>query len=403
MGAYLDTFQDPSAEVFAEGLSSPTGLSDVEAILRKVVILKSEHHYTALALWIAYCHAVSEFDFAPRLGIWSPEKRCGKSLLLEVVSYLVPNSRMTSSISVAALFRMIEKDESQVFLIDEADATFGRNGDREKAEALRQVLNSGFKRGQVVWRCDGKSFEPREFRVFCPVALAGIGTNSIPETVADRSIMIEMRRKLPGETILEFESDEVERLFTPIRERLGEWIASKSQEFRSSQPSMPSELHPRARDLWKPLFKIAESAGLEWEGKAAHAALALSLGDTEPEDASLPLRLLSDIREVFIGDKMSSKDLIYALRQNEESPWATMEKFNPSLLAHLLKSYGVKPHSFGNVRGYYRLSFSDPWKRYLVPQETVNGVNGVNPSLDTPELTLEIESIFTSTEQRSKS
>lgn len=400
MGAYLEVFKDPYSEALGDDLSSPKGLNDVEAILRKVVILKSEHHYTALALWIAYCHAVSEFDFAPRLGIWSPEKRCGKSLLLEVVSYLVPNSRMTSSISVSALFRMIEKDESQVFLIDEADATFGRNGDREKAEALRQVLNSGFKRGQVVWRCDGKNFEPKEFRVFCPVALAGIGTNSIPETVADRSIMIEMRRKLPGETILEFESDEVENLFTPIRERLGEWMSANSSNFRSSQPSMPKELHARARDLWKPLFKIAASAGLEWEGKAANAALALSLGDTEPEEASLPLRLLSDIREAFVGEKMSSKDLIYALRLNEESPWPTMEKFNPMLLAHLLKQYDVRPHSFGNVRGYYRSSFTDPWKRYLVPLEPVNTVKDVNGEQIAPSLALVLGDIYTSPEEK---
>jgi hypothetical protein len=374
----LQAFEDPYSVDLVTDLQDASAIDEIESMLRRVVILKSEHHYTALALWITYCHATSEFDFAPRLGIWSPEKRCGKSLLLEVVSYLVPNPRMTSSISVAALFRMIEKDESQVFLIDEADATFGKTGDREKAEALRQVLNSGFKRGQVVWRCDGKSFEPREFRVFCPVALAGIGTNSIPETVADRSIMIEMRRKLPGEKILEFQSDEVETIFTPLRDRLSEWVATNSPNFRSSQPSMPSELNPRARDLWKPLFKIAESAGLKWEGKVANAALALSLGDTEPDEASLPLRLLSDIREVFVGDRMSSKDLIFALRQNEESPWPTMEKFNPSLLAHFLKNYGVKPHSFGNVRGYYKSHFQDPWKRYLVPPEPVNAVSPVN-------------------------
>jgi hypothetical protein len=60
-----------------------------------------------------------------------------------------------------------------------------------------------------VLRCDGNNFEPREFQIFAPIALAGIGTTAIPETVADRAIMVEMRRMLPHETITEFESDEV--------------------------------------------------------------------------------------------------------------------------------------------------------------------------------------------------
>ncbi len=125
-------------------------LDDIEKILYKTVILKSEHEYTALTAWIAHAHLIAEFDFTPRLCIWSPEKRCGKSLLLEIISYLVANARMTSSISVPALFRTIEKlGEGTVFLIDESDATFGRNSDKEKAEALRQIINAGVKRGGV--------------------------------------------------------------------------------------------------------------------------------------------------------------------------------------------------------------------------------------------------------------
>lgn len=356
-------------------------LDELEALLRQVIILKSDADYWALILWIAFCHAVPEFDFAPRLGIWSPEKRCGKSLLLEVISYLVPRSRMTSSISVSALFRTIEKDESVVFLIDEADALFGRNGDKEKAEAIRQILNSGFKRGQVVTRCDGKNFEPKDFRIFCPVALAGIGTNAIPETVADRSIIIEMRRKFPNESIREFESDEVEEIFEPTRARLAEWIKVHSRKFRPSRPEMPSDLNSRARDIWKPLFRVAECAGVEWHSKAWNASLVLSGGDTEPEEASLQLRLLSDAREVFVGDRMATKELIQALQEFEEAPWRTLERFTPNTLARMLRNYGVKPHAFagGKVRGYERSAFEDSWKRYLVVPEAVTPVTPVTP------------------------
>jgi len=355
-------------------------LTDTEELLRKVIVLKLDAHYWALTLWIAFCYSIQEFDFAPRLCFWSPEKRCGKSLALEVVSHLLPNPLMTSSISSPALFRILDKDKTRVILIDESDTVFGRNGDKEKAEGLRQLLNASFKRGQSVLRCEPPNFEPREFLIFAPIALAGIGTSAIPETVADRALMIEMRRMLSNERILEFESDEVEKYFSPVKEKLELFARENESRYRDLRPELPREsLNPRARDLWKPLYKIAECAGEEWVQKARLASVALSAGESDPEEASLSLRLLSDTREVFQEDQLATRELIDRLRELEESPWFYLERFNPSVLAHLLKNYGIKPKPFsgGKVRGYYRKSFEDPWSRYLDPLETVTPVTPV--------------------------
>ena len=357
-------------------------LTETEELLRKLIVLKLDAHYWALTLWIAFCYSIPQFDHAPRLCFWSPEKRCGKSLALEVVSHLLPNPLMTSSISSASLFRILDRDNSKVILIDESDTVFGRNGDKEKAEALRQLLNASFKRGQSVIRCEPPKYEPREFKIFAPIALAGIGTSAIPETVADRALMIEMRRMLPNEQILEFESDEVEKYFFPIKEKLQNFATENESRYRELRPELPREsLNPRARDLWKPLYKVAECAGEEWIKKALLASVALSSGESDPEEASLSLRLLSDTREVFIEDQITTKDLIERLRSLEESPWAYLERFNPSVLAHLLKNYSIKPKPFsgGKVRGYYRKSFEDPWNRYLDPVQTVTPVTPVTP------------------------
>ena len=357
-------------------------LTETEDLLRKLIVLKLDAHYWALTLWIAFCYSIPEFDFAPRLCFWSPEKRCGKSLALEVVAHLLPNPLRTSSISSAGLFRLLHADKTKVLLIDESDAVFGRNGDKEKAEALRTLLNASFKRGQVVIRCEAPKYEPKEFEIFAPIALAGIGKNAIPETVADRSLMIEMRRMLPNEQILEFESDEVEKYFLPIKEKLQNFARENEFRYRDLRPELPREsLNPRARDLWKPLYKVAECAGKEWIKKALLASVALSSGESDPEEASLSLRLLSDTREVFTQEQLPTRDLIERLKELEESPWAYLERFNPSVLAHLLKNYGIKPKPFsgGRVRGYYRKSFEDPWSRYLDPVETVTPVTPVTP------------------------
>ena len=357
-------------------------LTETEELLRKLIVLKLDAHYWALTLWIAFCYSIPQFDHAPRLCFWSPEKRCGKSLALEVVSHLLPNPLMTSSISSASLFRILDRDNSKVILIDESDTVFGRNGDKEKAEALRQLLNASFKRGQSVIRCEPPKYEPKEFKIFAPIALAGIGTSAIPETVADRALMIEMRRMLPNEQILEFESDEVEKYFFPIKEKLQNFATENESRYRELRPELPREsLNPRARDLWKPLYKVAECAGDEWIKKALLASVALSSGESDPEEASLSLRVLSDTREVFTEDQITTKDLIERLRGLEESPWAYLERFNPSVLAHLLKNYSIKPKPFsgGKVRGYYRKSFEDPWNRYLDPVQTVTPVTPVTP------------------------
>ena len=357
-------------------------LTETEELLRKLIVLKLDAHYWALTLWIAFCYSIPQFDHAPRLCFWSPEKRCGKSLALEVVSHLLPNPLMTSSISSASLFRILDRDNSKVILIDESDTVFGRNGDKEKAEALRQLLNASFKRGQSVIRCEPPKYEPREFKIFAPIALAGIGTSAIPETVADRALMIEMRRMLPNEQILEFESDEVEKYFSPIKEKLQNFATENESRYRELRPELPREsLNPRARDLWKPLYKVAECAGDEWIKKALLASVALSSGESDPEEASLSLRLLSDTREVFTEDQITTKDLIERLRGLEESPWAYLERFNPSVLAHLLKNYSIRPKPFsgGKVRGYYRKSFEDSWSRYLDPVQTVTPVTPVTP------------------------
>jgi hypothetical protein len=355
-------------------------LTETEKLLRKLIVLKLDAHYWALTLWIAFCYSIPQFDYAPRLCFWSPEKRCGKSLALEVVSHLLPNPLMTSSISSASLFRILDRDNSKVILIDESDTVFGRNGDKEKAEALRQLLNASFKRGQSVIRCEPPKYEPREFKIFAPIALAGIGTSAIPETVADRALMIEMRRMLPNEQILEFESDEVEKYFFPVKEKLQNFATENESQYRELRPELPREsLNPRARDLWKPLYKVAECAGEEWIKKALLASVALSSGESDPEEASLSLRLLSDTREVFLEEQLATRDLIDRLRSLEESPWAYLERFNPSVLAHLLKNYGIKPKPFsgGKVRGYYRKSFEDSWSRYLDPAQTVTPVTPV--------------------------
>src|SRR5206468_3322463 len=87
-------------------------------------------------------------------------------------------------------------------LLDESDAAFA--GEREYTEALRGILNSGYKRNGTVSLCvrRGADWDFVDYSCFCAKAIAGLG--ELPDTIASRSIPIRLRRRAPGEATERF-------------------------------------------------------------------------------------------------------------------------------------------------------------------------------------------------------
>ena len=78
--------------------------------------------------------------------------------------------------------------------MDEADTVLPGN------EELRGILNSGHtRRTAFVLRTVGDNHEPRQFSTWAPLAIAMIG--NLPGTLADRSIVLPMRRKRRDEKV----------------------------------------------------------------------------------------------------------------------------------------------------------------------------------------------------------
>jgi hypothetical protein len=155
-------------------------LSDLIKVIRRYMVI-DENELVAVALWIVHCHAFEEFNITPRLAITSPEKRCGKTTLLDIIGALVPRRLFTVNIGAAAVFRAIEMARPTL-LVDEADTFLSGN------DELRGILNSGHRRNGNTIRCVGEGFEPREFSTWAPVAIALIG--KLPDTLEDRSVPV---------------------------------------------------------------------------------------------------------------------------------------------------------------------------------------------------------------------
>lgn len=277
-------------------------LDELVASARRHLALPA-HAGTVLALWSVFSHVIDGADTAPILAVTAPEKRCGKTTVLSWLTALVARPLPASNITAAALFRAIEKWHPTL-LIDEAD-TFLRASDE-----LRGVINSGHtRRTAYVIRTAGDDHDPKCYGTWSAKAIAMIGT--LPDTIADRSIHVEMRRRLPHESI-ESMRDASEHLGDLAR-KIVRWSADNIDGIRAARPSMPSGLHDRAVDNWLPLFAIADAAGGSWPTHARAAAVALT---SRGEGASIGAELLAAIRAIFElrqVDRISTADLIEAL------------------------------------------------------------------------------------------
>ena len=129
---------------------------------------------------------------------------------------LVAQPLPTANISDAALFRAIQL-QRPTLLFDEVDAIFGK-GSREREE-LRGILNGGWTRGGCVHRIGGPQRDSLEsFDVFCPKALAAIG--GLPDTVADRSITLTLKRKTAEERVERFRRREATAAAADLKKAL---------------------------------------------------------------------------------------------------------------------------------------------------------------------------------------
>ena len=265
------------------------------------------------------------------------------------------------------VFRKIDRDRPTV-LLDEYDTIFK---DRDQ-EPLRALLNAGNEPGTRVPRCAGANRDQlTDFNIYSAKALAGIG--KLPDTIADRTIEIRLKRKKAGEEAERFRRREVRDAAEPLHQSLVSLLGHHVDQLATARPELPAGIDDRAADMWEPLFAIADAAGDEWPERARRAALALSGGDVR-EDDSAGVTLLRDIYGIFERrgiERIASAVLCDDLHEIEESPWGEWhgKPITPRGVAKILARYEIEPRQFRfgeqNQRGYERAWFEDAWARHL--------------------------------------
>ncbi|MFF4810562.1 DUF3631 domain-containing protein [Micromonospora chersina] len=340
-------------------------LAKVRSAVTRYVALPSPHIETAVTLWIAATHAVDVLNTAPRLVIRSPEKRCGKSRLLDLVTALARNPLPTANVSSAVLYRVMGGNNKPTLIIDEADTIWGTKKSAEQNEDLRGLVNAGFERGRPTLRYDAATRKVEKLETFGFVALAGIG--QLPDTITDRAVNFIMRRRKVGERVAPFRSRRDGQPLERLRDQLAEWVGAHLGEIEETMPDLPVE--DRAADVWEPLVIVADLAGGDWPDLAREAAKAMTKDHNDDDGSTDSLQLLADIRSIFMKANepfIESKVLVMKLRALDDSPWLESD-LTVYKLAARLREYTVKPghDTTGTRRGYRREHFADVFERYL--------------------------------------
>ncbi len=135
-----------------------------------------------------------------------------------------------------------------------------------------------------------------------------------------------------------------------------------------------------------PLFKVLHSNLQPLSEHDAYAAVALS--QTEDDQSSIAIQLLSDIRQI-ISDKgigrISYVDLIEALCADEERPWLTFKqgaKITARQVAYKLRGFDIRSKPlriYGKPqKGYELQDCVESFQRYLAPDPGKEGLQVTN-------------------------
>ena len=340
-------------------------LDEISKTISRYMILP-KGALTPIVLWIASTYVYDAFNIYPKLGVISPEKRCGKTTLLTILEAFSCKVLLSANVTPSSIFRVVEKTKP-TFLIDEADTFIaGRN------DELIGIINSGHtKRTASVIRIEGKDFTPKKFSTWSPMAFASI--KGLSGTIMDRSIVIQLRRRTRTETVVRIPVDFWEDSEL-IRQKLVRWGLDNFNDLKANHIEPPVIQNDRAIDNWLPLFTIAHAVGGEWPEKVNASYLILN---NQEDEESPAVMLLRDIQFIFHDrncDRIHSVDLVRYLVDMEERPWCEWKRGNPmtaNSLAKQLTTFGIRSKTIRagvpskTLKGYELNQFTDSFSRYI--------------------------------------
>jgi hypothetical protein len=390
-----------------EPAADPVQLAEVldatEAAIKRHVVC-SDAERTIIALWVAHTWVYTRFSYTPRLGLESPQPRCGKTRTVGVLKCLCHRPVEADGVTPATLIRLREAVGPATVLLDEMGDALKRS------QELDDVLRSGFQADKRVLRMrqneDG-TYTHEAFDVHMPVVLAMVGAPVA--ALADRTIHIHLHRKPRTLRVAPLRQAGSLARLRSLAAQFARWAQDDGAAL-NPDPEVPETLNDRQADFALPLLTIAEQAGDTWAARARAALVAVLEGhDAAADDlGALLLRHLLPILTAFrqaapesVPDdrlEVPSAELVQRLCQTDDAPWGEIIAGRPLTqhrLATLLAPFQVSPHNVGpehaRKRGYLWLRLMGVCRAYLseptpyTPSQSAQTAHSPGNSWDTGE------------------
>lgn len=348
---------------------------ECKSLFEQLIVFRCEEHALACALWAVATWFVENLGFAPYLMITAPTKRCGKTQLLIALSKLSKDPLLASSQTSSTVFRLLNEHSYTIFF-DELENNLEKNNE------LVAVLNGGNCRDTaVVFRTERNEltgeYTPIPFQSFGFKAFAGINSKGMRDTLTDRSIVIDLRRRISFREEVIKMRDIPPNKWNELNAKCFRVATDYASEKIDQARWIPAELNDRQGDVWCPLLGLARLAGEEFFVKVRDCAIKMC--SFSEDETSLNLELLRDIQDalelfpekLIMGDFVLTNELLVVLNSQEDWRWKAIlveEKLSGKKLSLILGSFSLVPlkvRSAKNNRGYRLSRIEEEIERYL--------------------------------------
>src|SRR5262249_14219985 len=139
----------------------------------------------------------------------------------------------------------------------------------------------------------------------------------LPETLRDRSLLIQLRRKRPNERLPRFHERKLRPKLADLRDRLHLWALGHASEvaelYESELLALPAGLDDLARDILEPLFALAGVIDAEHGGEgevtaaleqAVQELMSLRKDDDGDRTVTLGIEALRDLLRRHSADSV---------------------------------------------------------------------------------------------------
>ena len=323
------------------------------AVFDRYIYLPEREDYTLLAVWTIGTHLHKSFDYFGYLLLDSPDRECGKTLVLSVLDKLVWNSsNILTSPTEATMFRLNRFTQ----LLDEGD------GWRDTMQ-LYNILNVGFQAGMKVPRCVEKQgdYLPKKYDAYIPRAVAGINlTEKFPATIVSRSFLVTMERQKLEERREKFRLRKASGELAALHAEIEAWANANQKPVEAAIDSWQGNplpllrnLRDRTRDIAEPLFAILQVLSPDDQ-----LVLLKAVEHTRSEDDNLSdgLAIIKDLYE--LGD-----DPVVGMASELAERIGRQGVFDegPKHISSTLRAFRFQKKSV-------RLPGGDPRSRYVLPR-----------------------------------